>query len=112
VSGTRGLKIKPSSFEETFMASYIVRVELHQATSADYETLHTKMDQAGFSRKIKAGDGQVYMLPTAEYSYTNTTIDREEVRTKVNSIASSVKINPAVLVTASNGSCWIGLKTA
>jgi hypothetical protein len=94
------------------MTSYIVRVELHYATSTDYETLHTKMEHAGFSRKIQASNGQWYVLPTAEYSYTNAAIDLESVRAKVNLIASSVKINPAVLVTASNGSCWIGLKTA
>ncbi len=53
------------------MTSFIVRVEMHHAiTEAIYNQLHAAMEQAGFTRKIKADDGIWYWLPTAMYICT------------------------------------------
>jgi hypothetical protein len=46
------------------MANYIAKVELHAASYDDYEELHDKMRQQGFSRQIRGGDGKDYHLPT------------------------------------------------
>ena len=56
------------NMKESQMASFTVRVELHQATWVDYETLHAAMAQKGFSRQIKGDDGKTYQLPLAEYN--------------------------------------------
>lgn len=50
------------------MASFTVRVELHNATEGDYEELHAAMENEGFIRPIQGSDGKVYRLPTAEYN--------------------------------------------
>lgn len=52
------------------MAQFTTRVELHQASAQDYETLHAAMAGQGFSRTILGNDGKWYHLPTAEYLYT------------------------------------------
>ena len=49
------------------MARFIARVELHNATYSDYETLHAAMQQEGFSRFIQADSGAFSHLPTAMY---------------------------------------------
>ncbi len=49
------------------MARYITRVELHQATSADYDTLHLQMIARRFQRTIPGADGRNYQLPSATY---------------------------------------------
>jgi hypothetical protein len=50
------------------MTTFLTRVELHVATAADYEKLHDEMAKRRFSRQIRANDGTMYHLPTAEYS--------------------------------------------
>jgi hypothetical protein len=50
------------------MKSFLVRVELHDATwPDDYDDLHVAMANAGFARHILAYNGKLYRLPTAEY---------------------------------------------
>jgi hypothetical protein len=49
------------------MAHFTTRVELHGATKADYDNLHTYMAAARFRRSITSDRGVVYQLPTAEY---------------------------------------------
>ncbi len=69
--------------EGTAMALFFVRVELHDATSKDYDVLHENMAKASYSRSIKDGAGSVFQLPTAEYArYFTATVDRviEEVK--------------------------------
>ncbi len=60
------------------MASYLARVELHQATYDDYETLHEAMKRRGFSRIIVSNDGKRYRLPTGTYSVENTNATLEQ----------------------------------
>ncbi|KNC93757.1 type V toxin-antitoxin system endoribonuclease antitoxin GhoS [Trabulsiella odontotermitis] len=91
------------------MANFTVRVELHNASSNDYENLHERMEAADFSRTITTTSGEVYHLPNAEYSYSgNKTI--EYVRDLARDTAKRVKPNPAILVTKSDGTRrWSGL---
>ena len=51
------------------MAHYTTRVELHDADEQDYQMLHEAMEELGFTRTIKARDGNTYKLPTAEYNF-------------------------------------------
>jgi hypothetical protein len=74
------------------MAEFFARVELHDAKSSDYDTLHEKMDKAGFYRFVldpNPANKHMY-LPTGSYiCYTAGTIGA--VAQKVREIANSVK---------------------
>jgi len=91
------------------MAGFTVRIELHNASGADYEKLHTAMEGAGFSRTIKGSDGVLYHLPTAEYRYASLSEDVGTVRTKANNVAKLVKTDPGVFVTQGDIAAWVGL---
>ncbi|MBD2814238.1 type V toxin-antitoxin system endoribonuclease antitoxin GhoS [Xenorhabdus sp. Flor] len=94
------------------MANFTVRVELHNASSSDYENLHEKMERAGFERSITTENGTVYHLPDAEYSISSDK-STDEIRDLAHDTAKKVKSNPAILVTKSNGTRrWSGLKEA
>ncbi|QBB69345.1 endoribonuclease GhoS [Pseudolysobacter antarcticus] len=80
------------------MSRFTVRVELHAASEADYQRLHTAMAAQRFSRIITADDGSRHHLPTAEYDHQSTeTVS--QVCDRTYGIASGVRHNPAVLVT-------------
>jgi hypothetical protein len=51
------------------MNQFITRVELHDANEGDYEILHEKMEEFGFSRTILSDRNVEYHLPTAEYYF-------------------------------------------
>lgn len=51
------------------MAMFMVRVELHRASGADYDDLHEAMEDAGFTRTVKGTNDNRYQLPTAEYDF-------------------------------------------
>jgi hypothetical protein len=93
------------------MATFIVRVELHEIKNlADdaYEKLHTSMEGKGFSRTIKASDGSVDHLPPAEYRYEGSAT-KDQVLDLAREAAKTVDKKFGVLVT--EGSCrWWGLK--
>lgn len=88
--------------------NYTVRVELHDATWDDYETLHTAMGQIGFSRTIKGDDGKLYQLPTAEYDASGN-CDATQVRTLASGAAAKTGKKFAVLVTTAGVRAWVGL---
>jgi hypothetical protein len=90
------------------MASYITRVELHDADGADYTKLHKAMEKKGFARTITSSKDITYHLPTAEYEFEGTET-RKEVLELAKEAASSVKSKYAALVTESKGSTWHGL---
>ena len=48
------------------MASYIIRVELHSGTPADYETLTAAMEAVGFTGGIRGERGAASRLPTGQ----------------------------------------------
>lgn len=90
------------------MASFIARVELHDARSLDYETLHREMAGEGFSRTI-TGDKGVYELPTAEYDI-NGQYSRADILDKADRAATKTLKRHGILVTEFAGCAWRGLK--
>jgi hypothetical protein len=91
------------------MANFTVRVELHQATWDDYETLHAAMAQRGFSRSIIGGDGKTYQLPLAEYNGSSENLDTSEIRDIAQTAAKTTGKKNAVLVTQ-GVRAWVGLE--
>jgi hypothetical protein len=87
------------------MATFTVRVELHGATSKDYDKLHKAMESKGFSRTISSSQGTTYQLPTGEYSFEGSST-RKQVLALAKSAAATTKLKYAVLVTESNGRTW------
>ncbi len=92
------------------MTQFTTRVELHHADDDDYDVLHGAMEERGFSRYITSGKNVTYHLPTAEYDYQGNKT-RDDVLELAKEAASETKKKFAVLVTASNGRTWVGLKT-
>jgi hypothetical protein len=94
------------------MASFTVRVELHDADDNDYASLHVAMAEQGFVRWIQGGNGSRCRLPTAEYNMADTAMDRSGVLKRSKAAANSVKPEPPpwILVTESVGRTWSGLK--
>jgi hypothetical protein len=90
------------------MASFTVRVELHYATEADYQTLHAAMERVGFSRFITSDDGITYHLPLAEYN-REAGLSRSQVLESAKSAAAATGKTYAVLVTETSGRTWVGL---
>src|SRR5438034_883242 len=66
-TATRRPVYRPAERKGMRMAAFMVRVELHGATEADYEVLHEAMEEVGFSRKVQGESRTWYHLPTAEY---------------------------------------------
>ncbi|MFZ2028918.1 MAG: type V toxin-antitoxin system endoribonuclease antitoxin GhoS [Vitreimonas sp.] len=91
------------------MTGFIVRVELHNAVSTDYDKLHLQMQARGFTRNIKSGDGDVYELPPAEYEFIGNQT-RSQVLELAKAAAAIVKPSYAVVVTEYVGVTWSGLK--
>jgi hypothetical protein len=94
------------------MAKYTVRVELHNATEDNYETLHLAMQARGFLRMIQDTDtGEWFQLPTAEYNII-TEVDRVVVLENAKAAATTTGRGFMVLVTPSEGRIWFGLSRA
>jgi hypothetical protein len=93
------------------MASFIVRVELHNARYEDYLALHAAMAVRGFSRTILGSNGENYHLPTAEYDIT-TTATAEQVRQAADSAATTTGKAHGVLVAQYSSCLWSGLPKA
>jgi hypothetical protein len=90
------------------MANFTVRVELHQATYADYDVLHAAMEGQGFSRSITADNGQIYRMPWAEYNGSGN-LSCEQIRDIARSAANTTGKSNAVFVTEAQSRAWIGL---
>ena len=93
------------------MSYYVTRVELHYASYADYESLHSAMQRAGFSRFIVGDDGQTYQLPTAEYVMSGD-YDVAAVREAAARAAATTGKRFAVIVTRGASLSWQGLAAA
>ncbi|WP_017346152.1 type V toxin-antitoxin system endoribonuclease antitoxin GhoS [Pantoea sp. A4] len=92
------------------MATFTVRVELHNADYDDYELLHKKMNAKGYKRTVTASSGTEHHLPDAEYTFESSSKDESAVADEVKAIADSVKNGSGVLVTKSAGRAIRGLK--
>ncbi len=91
------------------MAQFTVRIELHHAEWTDYETLHTAMEQKGFSRLITADTGRTYRMPWAEYNGT-ATLTSMQVLEIAREAAGSTGKQHSVLVTEVTSRAWSGLE--
>ena len=90
------------------MSQFTVRIELHEAQWTDYETLHTAMENRGFSRLITSDDGRRYQLPWAEYN-GKANLTSGQVRDIALDAAKTTGKSNAVLVTEAIGRAWSGL---
>jgi hypothetical protein len=90
------------------MSQFTVRVELHDAQWADYDTLHQAMEGRNFTRLISSDNGLTYQLPWAEYNGTSD-LTCGEIRDIVRDVANSTGKTNSVLVTESNCRAWSGL---
>jgi hypothetical protein len=93
------------------MATFITRVELHEAVWSDYSVLHGEMKKQGFSQSIKGDDGKVYALPTAEYEFDGD-LTQAQVLERVKAAASKTNRAFGAIVTGSVGQTWFGLPFA
>jgi hypothetical protein len=93
------------------MAQFTVRIELHEAQWADYDTLHAAMERQGFSRLITGDDGRIYQLPWAEYNGT-ANLSSSEIRDIAHDVANTTGKTHSVLVTEGTGCAWWGLAIA
>jgi len=91
------------------MASFTVRIVLHDADWDDYNRLYEEMGKEGFTDEISSDDGITYEMPDGEYNISGTLI-RSGVLAKAKSAASKTGRKYAVFVTQSSGRTWYGLK--
>lgn len=92
------------------MASFTIRVELHDADWGDYTKLHGEMTKRGFSQTVCSDGGKVYELPPAEYNLIGE-LTRSQVLDRAKAAASAVKQKFGVIVTESAGRTWFGLQS-
>jgi len=91
------------------MASFTVRIVLHDATWDDYNKLYEEMGKEGFTDEISSNDGTTYEMPDGEYDISGA-LTRSDVLAKAKSAASKTVKKYAVFVTQSSGRTWYGLK--
>ncbi|WP_179255539.1 type V toxin-antitoxin system endoribonuclease antitoxin GhoS [Burkholderia sp. HI2714] len=93
------------------MAQFLTRVELHNATAADYEKLHTAMQQQKFSRTIPDDSGVRYHLPTAEY-YSHGEIAANDVLELAKAAVRSIGKTASIITCNWTQAQWNGLPRA
>lgn len=91
------------------MASYTARVELHSAIYADYETLHTAMQNRGYLRTIVGDDGKTYWLPTGTYDMPSASVDITRARAIAAEAAQQTGKTLGVIVVERGQAAWQGL---
>ncbi|WP_175908328.1 type V toxin-antitoxin system endoribonuclease antitoxin GhoS [Burkholderia sp. BCC1640] len=94
------------------MSSYIARIEVHHATSAEmYKRLHEGLAILGFSRTVFATDGARHHLPTGTY-YIETEFDTRTVLGVIQNVASSIGLTGEFVVSHSSDVWFAGLPRA
>jgi hypothetical protein len=91
------------------MASYTIRIELHNASWDEYEAMYEHLEAQGITDIITSNDGARYKMPPAEYSYMGNAT-RAQVLDMAKASAAKVVHSYAVLVTESAGRTWHGLE--
>jgi hypothetical protein len=91
------------------MANYLARVELHLASSDDYEKLHISMQHRGYVRKITGEDGVIYQLPTGTYFVSGTSAVLSVALNAAVDAANETGRQSAVFVTDWQAARWYGL---
>lgn len=98
------------------MTRFITRIELHNADSDDYETLHKEMAIEGFEKTIKSYKGEEFHLLDAEYYYTKPVEikinehDYETVLKKAMKAANKTNKSFRAITSRTDGSHWHNLK--
>jgi hypothetical protein len=93
------------------MATFTVRIELHDGQWSDYETLHAAMQRQGFSRLITSDQGQTYHLPWAEYDASGNVTSAQVLAIAQNAAGATGKKH-SILVTEVKSRAWSGLALA
>jgi len=91
------------------MPNFIARVELHSASYADYENLHTYMAQRGYERTIRGDNGKTYHLPTGTYVCIGTSASAEVALEAAVAAANATGKTSSVIIADWNLTKWQGL---
>jgi hypothetical protein len=94
------------------MSVYRIRVELHGAEESEYQVLWDEMRAQGFRRTLTGDNGQVFGLPSGEYSYeaaAGSASTMVAVRDLVEVIAQKTRRRGKVLVSPADAWCAAGL---
>ncbi len=87
---------------------FITRIELHNAKSSDYDTLHSAMSKQGYTQTIVSGEGQVCKLPTAEYCLVGNYLLQDALN-QAQYAANLVGKECSIIVSETNKVMWSGL---
>ena len=92
------------------MPNFLTRVELREASDADYQKLNTRMEAVGFTRLVNADDGRTHLLPTGNFigSGEGTTTQVRDLATQA---AAEIGKAFGILVVECDRAAWIGLPT-
>lgn len=92
------------------MAKFTTRVELINATSEDYDLLHTEMENKNFTRTIVSDSDKIkHYLPPAEYNRDGN-YTRQQTLDAAKVAASKTRKEHRILVTESVGRIWYNLE--
>jgi hypothetical protein len=89
------------------MAKLLARVEMHNASARDYDALHEMLARQGFDRRVQAGNGSWYQLPTGTYVHPQSQLSPDQGRAAVYQSAKSLHPNPFVIVVDWDAGSWV-----
>lgn len=98
------------------MAKFITRIELHEADSSDYDTLHEEMKNEGFDKTIKNYKNIKFHLLDSEYYYVGHVeiekdeYDYEAVLKKAVRAASKTNKSFRAITSRTDASKWYNLE--
>lgn len=93
------------------MTMFSIRVELHGASSSDYEALATSLASINVVDTIVGDNGIRYKLPPAEYNYVGQAT-MEQVHEAIRAATSTVGRPYAVVTNEVRQRIWVGLDRA
>ena len=97
------------------MASFTVRVNLHNVNEHDSEThelLHREMAELGFIRTIKTRSGEEYQLPPGEFNFVGKKSKKAVLGLAKSAAHESGKEYGILVTQSSNRRSWHGLTQA
>jgi hypothetical protein len=93
------------------MPNFLTRVELRDASAADYTALEKRMEALGFIRTIRADDNRTHLLPTGNFvGFGEGTT--QQVRDLATQAAAETGKAFGILVVECEKAAWIGLPVA
>lgn len=93
------------------MATFTIRVELHDATRQNYIDMAADLARYGITDEVEASNGITYQMSPAEYNYVGNA-SLENVLDTVRACANKTGRANAVFVTEAAGRMWSGLQPA